>query len=61
MKTFDLKSAGLSPLTPEEERNISGGFWIQILGGAIAVAVGTVVRDWDNFKAGLAGQPERIK
>ena len=61
MKTHDLKIAGLQPLTAEEERNISGGFWLQLLGGAIVIVGTAVVRDWDNFKGGLLGQPERIK
>jgi len=61
MKTLDLKSQGIVPLTEEEEQNISGGFWIQLLGGSIAILVGSVVRDWDNFKAGITGQPERRK
>ena len=59
MKTLDLKNAGLQPLTAEEEGNISGGFWLQLLSGAIVIIGGSIVRDWDNFKGGLLGQPER--
>lgn len=51
----------MQPLTDEEQRSISGGFWFQVVGGAFAIVVGSVVRDWDNFKAGLSGQPERPK
>lgn len=58
MKTSELKAAGLLPLTEEEERNINGGF-VQILIGAAFVIAGAVIRDWDNFKAGLAGNAER--
>lgn len=31
-----------------------------IMGLLLAVAV-AVIQDWDNFKAGLSGCPERIK
>ncbi|MGC3943674.1 MAG: hypothetical protein QM762_03900 [Chryseolinea sp.] len=61
MKILDAKLQGLQPLTEEEKNSISGGFIIQLIGGSLAVIVGAVVRDWDNFKAGLSGQPERQK
>lgn len=61
MKTLDFKTVGLQPLTADEEQNISGGFWLQLISGAAAVMVGAVVSDWDNFKAGLRGERERPK
>jgi hypothetical protein len=61
MKTLELKRTGLFALTAEEERNISGGFWLQVLQG-LAIAGGTaLIQDWDNFKAGLRGDPERAR
>jgi hypothetical protein len=34
-----------------------GIFWF-ILGGIIVAVTKEVISDWDNFKAGLTGQPE---
>lgn len=45
-------------LTPSEIEGISGGVFWFILGGIIIAVTGEIVRDWDNFKAGLTGQPE---
>ena len=66
MKTFETRksefnAAGLLPLNAEEERNVCGGFWLQILGGGLVAAGRTIINDWDNFKAGLMGEPERQK
>jgi len=45
-------------LNQSELIDISGGFIWYIVGGlAIAIAK-EVMSDWDNFKAGLTGQPE---
>jgi hypothetical protein len=61
MKTLELKATGLFALTAEEERNISGGFWLQVLQGIAIAGGGALIQDWDNFKAGLRGDPERAK
>lgn len=51
MKT---KSNELQELTNSELREINGGWFWVVLGGA---AVVEVLSDWDNFKAGLMGEP----
>ena len=66
MKTLEprkseFNAAGLLPLNAEEERNICGGFWSQLLGGGLVAAGRAIISDWDNFKAGLMGEPERQK
>lgn len=43
----------LVELKREELSEIDGGFW-QLIAVAIAVEI---MGDWDNFKAGLAGDP----
>jgi hypothetical protein len=58
-KTFEFNAAGLLPLNAEEEQNICGGFWSRIVGGGLVAAGRAIIGDWDNFKAGLMGAPER--
>ena len=43
MKTLETRksefnAAGLLPLNAEEERNVCGGFWLQLLGGGLVAA-----------------------
>lgn len=59
MKTVE-KSNEMQILDQKELLEISGGFaWIiPILIAAGCAAVEEVIRDWDNFKAGLLGKPE---
>ena len=59
MKTVE-KSNEMQILGQKELLEISGGFaWIiPILIAAGCAAVEEVIRDWDNFKAGLLGKPE---
>jgi hypothetical protein len=59
MKNLINHTPALTELTMEEQREITGGnwgvnFWAPILGQAVK----EIVSDWDNFKRGLAGQPE---
>jgi COMC family len=37
---------------------ISGGVFWYIVGGIVVAMAREVISDWDNFKAGLTGQPE---
>lgn len=59
MKTIE-KSNEMHNLDQKELLEISGGVaWIiPILIAAGCAAVEEVIRDWDNFKAGLLGKPE---
>jgi hypothetical protein len=57
MKNFELVETGLSPLSENENRDINGGFWQIVLGAAVE----EIISDWDNFKRGLAGEPEKKK
>lgn len=41
----------------ELTRTYGGVFWF-IVGGIAVAIVKEVLSDWDNFKAGLTGQPE---
>jgi hypothetical protein len=41
-----------------ELSGIYGGVIWYILGGIAIAIANEVVRDWDNFKAGLKGEPE---
>jgi hypothetical protein len=45
-------------LDRDELIGISGGVIWYIIAGIIVAAVNEVISDWDNFKAGLTGQPE---
>lgn len=41
-----------------EQRGVNGGGILPFLGSLALIIVEEVVRDWDNFKNGLTGQPE---
>jgi hypothetical protein len=45
-------------LAPSEMDGISGGVIWYIIGGLVIAVAKEVIHDWDNFKAGLTGQPE---
>jgi hypothetical protein len=52
-------SYNVQPLSEDELRAISGGFtWFPFF-GPTSLAIGEIVKEWDNFKNGLAGRPER--
>jgi len=51
---MEIQNYQVTELTLKEKNEINGGILWKIL-GAIAIAV---VADWDNFKRGLAGEPE---
>jgi hypothetical protein len=43
-----------------EKKSIEGGlaWWVAIGVGIAIGAANEIIKDWDNFKAGLAGKPE---
>lgn len=43
--------------TDELNRTRGGIFWF-LVGGVVLAITREVLSDWDNFKAGLMGQPE---
>lgn len=45
-------------LNQSEMASISGGVIWYIVGGIVVAMAKEVMSDWDNFKAGLTGQPE---
>jgi hypothetical protein len=45
-------------LDRDELIGISGGVIWYIIAGIIVAVANEVISDWDNFKAGLTGQPE---
>jgi len=54
-----LKNIGdFQELDQSEMTGISGGVFWYIVGGIVVAMAREVMNDWDNFKAGLTGQPE---
>ncbi|SEF91822.1 hypothetical protein [Algoriphagus boritolerans] len=49
-------------LSIEEMQETAGGlgFWATIGAGLIVATGVAIISDWDNFKAGLRGEPEII-
>lgn len=47
------------PLKKEDMYEIHGGILGAILAGLVIAAGAAIINDWDNFKAGLMGQPEQ--
>ena len=45
-------------LNQSEMASVSGGVIWYIIGGIAVAMAREVMSDWDNFKAGLTGQPE---
>lgn len=45
-------------LDKNELSGIYGGVAWYVIGGLIFAVANEIVSDWDNFKAGLKGQPE---
>ena len=58
MDTLELRE-----LDSDELDNINGGavncFWGAVAAGLIIATGGEILGDWDNFKRGLRGQPEK--
>ncbi len=45
-------------LNKDELSGIYGGVIWYLIAGVVVAVVNEIVSDWDNFKAGLRGQPE---
>jgi hypothetical protein len=60
MKTIPFTTSFFTPLDDQEIQATRGGFpplLLAIVAGATVAASGQIFRDWENFKAGLAGRP----
>jgi len=60
MKTIPCTTTHFTYLDDQEIQSTSGGIaplLLAIVAGATVAASGQIFRDWDNFKAGLAGRP----
>ncbi len=60
MKTISCTTTQFTPLDDQEIQTTRGGiapFLLAIVAGASVAASGQIFRDWENFKAGLAGRP----
>lgn len=55
---MELKNYFVKELTIIEQNEINGGVVVWKILGALVIAV---IADWDNFKKGLAGEPEIAK
>ncbi len=60
MKSLDLKQMGVQELDAKEMKKTNGGLgFLGVVGAGLLIAAGTaIINDWDNFKRGLAGEPE---
>ncbi|MCL2502109.1 MAG: hypothetical protein FWE30_07220 [Bacteroidales bacterium] len=63
MKNLNLNECGVCEISQKEMAETNGGVGLLelILIGIVVGAVIEVINDWDNFKAGLTGQPEIMK
>ncbi len=60
MKTNSRVKELFQPLTEQELQTTAGGIaplLIAVVAGATVAASAQIFRDWENFKAGLAGRP----
>jgi hypothetical protein len=58
---MDLEKLNVAELNAQETQETEGGIGIlaTIAAGLIISAGVEIIQDWDNFKAGLNGEPER--
>ena len=59
MKTIPCTTSHFIPMDDSEIQTTRGGIaplLLAIVAGATVAASGQIFRDWDNFKAGLAGR-----
>ena len=54
----ELTIENFQEIPATELEGINGGGILPFLGSLALIIVEEVVRDWDNFKNGLTGQPE---
>jgi hypothetical protein len=52
---MEIQNFNVTELTLKEKNEINGGGILWKILGALAVVI---IEDWDNFKRGLAGEPE---
>jgi hypothetical protein len=60
MRTNACCSAQFTPLCEQEIQTTRGGIaplLLAIVAGAAVAGTAQIFRDWENFKAGLAGKP----
>lgn len=57
-KKLNINISGCTPLSAEDAKNVQGGWW-QVGAGILIAAGAEIIRDWDNFKAGLMGECEK--
>ncbi|MBK9392291.1 MAG: hypothetical protein IPN68_19670 [Bacteroidetes bacterium] len=55
---MEIKNYSVIELSLVEKKEINGGNILWKLLAAVGVAI---IEDWDNFKKGLAGEPEIAK
>jgi hypothetical protein len=61
----NLNETGLKNLSNREKLETTGGcggictFFALSAAAAVGAAANEIVKDWDNFKRGLAGEPEQ--
>ncbi len=51
-------SENFHPMNRKELQETHGGIWLVVLAGLLIAGGAEIIRDWDNFKAGLRGLPE---
>lgn len=56
----ELAIENFQEIPDDEQQGIHGGIW-PIVGAIATAVVEEIIRDWDNFKNGLTGQPEEKK
>ena len=61
MKTLELEKIGVQEMNTIKMKETNGGIGIfAAIAIGFAIAAGTeIFSDWDNFKAGLKGEPEQ--
>ena len=60
MKTLELEKIGVQEMNTKQMKETNGDFGIlAAIAIGLAIAAGAeIFDDWDNFKAGLKGEPE---
>jgi len=56
MHNLELQNLKLVELNQTEQVESNGGWLLPVVAAA---AIVQIFSDWDNFKAGIAGQPEK--
>jgi hypothetical protein len=56
----EISNSGFLEIPVLKQQEINGGL-VPFLAGLALAALTQVIRDWDNFKNGLMGEPEERK